>query len=481
TLAAAARRGAALRPASRAALQPPARRAAAQVILLHGGLSSVRGAFAAALDGGGARTLRHGTRADRSFDGDADFREARSQDRRSARAPLRGEDVERARSRDRGPARAPLHGAEFQEAPSRDDGPARTPLLGIDVPGAPSHEGDALRARGAGIDATGALDTIAAWDAVAAGRGDSAAASRLALESTPSASRPLSPALRDAATRAAAAALIAAAERRDPAGREPPRALWPGLPELDARPAWRFEHDTFLGIERNVTRLVEAVRRECVDNAAPRASRHVVLVAHGRGGNVARFALPALRKAFGRRGWTFAAVTLGSPHLGTHAYARMGARWHALAAAAGGLRRLDAPGLDKARLAELVQLERALADALPQGFLDLEPAGILRLTRGRPATALPPGMWLVGSHWGPGAVPPDLAWDWLFEDAMGADDEGDGLVQRHSALAGRTATDACFDASPVFHTHYLAHEATRERVGRMLGQALEAWGGWPSA
>ncbi|HEX7688432.1 MAG TPA: hypothetical protein VF453_12035, partial [Burkholderiaceae bacterium] len=154
---------------------------------------------------------------------------------------------------------------------------------------------------------------------------------------------------------------------------------------------------------------------------------------------------------------------------------------HALAAAAGGLRRLDAPGLDKARLAELVQLERGLADALPQGFLDLEPTGLLRLTRGRPATALPPGMWLVGSHWGPGAVPTELPWDWLFEDAMGADDEGDGLVQRHSALAGRSATDAgaCFDASPVFHTHYLAHEATRVQVRRMLGQALEAGGAGP--
>jgi hypothetical protein len=161
----------------------------------------------------------------------------------------------------------------------------------------------------------------------------------------------------------------------------------------------------------------------------------------------------------------------------------MGERWLGLAAAAGGLRRLDAPGLDKARLAELVQLERGLADALPRGFADLEPAGVLRLARGRPATALPPGMWLVGSHWGPGAVPAGRAWDGLFEHAMGAEDEGDGLVQRHSALGGLPADASSgsdvptrLDASPVFHTHYLAHEATRRQVARMLAEALGARG-----
>jgi hypothetical protein len=29
-----------------------------------------------------------------------------------------------------------------------------------------------------------------------------------------------------------------------------------------------------------------------------------------------------------------------------------------------------------------------------------------------------------------------------------------------------------FDASPVFHTHYLVHEQTREQIARMLSSAL---------
>jgi hypothetical protein len=29
-----------------------------------------------------------------------------------------------------------------------------------------------------------------------------------------------------------------------------------------------------------------------------------------------------------------------------------------------------------------------------------------------------------------------------------------------------------FDASPVFHTHYLVHEPTREQIARMLSSAL---------
>jgi len=73
----------------------------------------------------------------------------------------------------------------------------------------------------------------------------------------------------------------------------------------------------------------------------------------------------------------------------------------------------------------------------------------------------------------------EKAWDWLFEDVMGAEEEGDGLVRRLSALGGRTAEKdapercaAQFDASPVFHTHYLVHEETRRQIARMLASAL---------
>jgi hypothetical protein len=261
----------------------------------------------------------------------------------------------------------------------------------------------------------------------------------------------------------------------------PPSAahVWPGLPTLDERATWRFEHDTFLRVAQNVAHLVAGVRRHCITGSPPGARRHVVLIAHSRGGNVARFGLLALRKAFGKQGWTFAAVTLGSPHLGTHVFERVGHRWHGLAAAVGGLRHLGAPWLNRQTLAELVNLERGLAYDVPPGFHDVEPAGVARMMRGRPATELPADMWLVGSHWGPGSGVDERTWDWLFEDVFGAEEEGDGLVRRLSALGGRAAdvddAQRCpvqFDASPVFHTHYLVHEQTRTQVARMLASAL---------
>ena len=292
-----------------------------------------------------------------------------------------------------------------------------------------------------------------------------------------------SPMARELSLAATAAAFDASALSSAPP--PPPSAthLWPGLPTLDERATWRFEHDTFLGIAQNVSHLVAAVRRQCIANSPADAQRHIVLIAHSRGGNVARFGLPALRKAFGRQGWTFAAVTLGSPHLGTQVFERVGRRWHGLAAAVGGLRHLGAPWMNRDTLAELVNLERGLAYDVPPGFHDVEPAGVRRMMRGRPATELPEGMWLVGSHWGPGSGLEERAWDWLFEDMCGAEEQGDGLVQRMSALGGRAAEndslratpERCpvqFDASPVFHTHYLVHEQTRSLVARMLASAL---------
>ena len=292
-----------------------------------------------------------------------------------------------------------------------------------------------------------------------------------------------SPAARELSLAATAAAFDTAALSDAPPPAPSATRVWPGLPTLDERATWRFEHDTFLGIAQNVAHLVAAVRRQCIDGSAPDAQRHIVLIAHSRGGNVARFGLPALRKAFGRQGWTFAAVTLGSPHLGTQVFERVGHRWHGLAAAVGGLRHLGAPWMNRDTLAELVNLERGLAYDVPPGFHDVEPAGVRRMMRGRPSTELPEGMWLVGSHWGPGSGLDEKAWDWLFEDVMGAEDQGDGLVQRLSALGGRAAEndalratpERCpvqFDASPVFHTHYLVHEETRTLVARMLASAL---------
>ena len=301
---------------------------------------------------------------------------------------------------------------------------------------------------------------------------------------------PASPLARELSLAVTAAAYDASALSDAPPPAPSPSHLWPGLPTLDERATWRFEHDTFLRIRQNVDHLVAAVRKQVVAGSPPGARKHIVLIAHSRGGNVARFALPALRKAFGKQGWTFAAVTLGSPHLGTHVFERVGQRWHGLAAAVGGLRHLGAPWMSRDTLAELVNLERGLAYDVPPGFHDVEPAGVDKMMRGRPATELPPGMWLVGSHWGPSAgIDVDKkTWDWLFEDMMGAEEESDGLVRRLSALGGRapendllrSAPDRCpvqFDASPVFHTHYLVHEETRRQIARMLVSALGAVSG----
>jgi hypothetical protein len=386
-LARAARRGAAFRPASLPALQPAAARTQPQVIVIHGGLSSARSGFEAALN-----------------------TQARAVAKAAAKAGEAGSSV---------------------AAPER--------LVNVTI-----------GAGGVGVSAPIGV-----------------------LRASP-------------LERVAMAAAAAAYDAASGSAAQPPVVAgqaWPGLPTLDERPTWRFEHDTFLGVARNVAHLVAAVRRDCVAGAAPNASRHIVLVAHSRGGNVARFGLMALRKAFGDQGWTFAAVTMGSPHLGTHVFAKVGHRWHGLAAAVGGLRHLAAPWMSRDTLAELLNLERGLAYDVPRGFHDVEPAGVDRMMRGRPSTELPPSMWLVGSHWGPGAGLDERAWDWLFEEVLGAEDEGDGLVQRRSALGGRpsenalagespTACPARFDASPVFHTHYLVHEATRSQVARMLARAL---------
>ncbi len=371
-----ARRGAALRPASRIAAQSSMQRTQAQVIVIHGGLSSARSCCEAALNTK-ARAVAKAIEAGRPAPGGIGLR------------------IE----------------------------PARTPA---------------------------------------------AAASPLA---------------RELSLAATAAAFDTAALSNAPPPAPSADHVWPGLPTLDERATWRFEHDTFLGIAQNVAHLVATVRKQCIAGSAPEAQRHIVLIAHSRGGNVARFALPALRKAFGKQGWTFAAVTLGSPHLGTQVFERVGHRWHGLAAAVGGLRHLGAPWMCRDTLAELVNLERGLAYDVPPGFHDVEPAGVLRMMRGRPASELPEGMWLVGSHWGPGSGAGEKAWDWLFEDMCGAEEQGDGLVQRLSALGGRAAEndalrsspERCpvqFDASPVFHTHYFVHAETRALIARMLASAL---------
>ena len=252
-----------------------------------------------------------------------------------------------------------------------------------------------------------------------------------------------------------------------PTGGQP---LWPGMPLLDEVCTWRFEHDTFVPIRHNIQRLVKWLRREVVHGAT---GGHLVLLAHSRGGSVARFALPVLRQHF--PGWHFSAMTAGAPHLGTQVFSRIGRRWTGLASVVGAVRQMTQGWLGREQLAQLVILERGLAYEVPPGFHDVEPEGVRRLARGRPEE-LPEGLWLWGSEWGLADVPhrfEDTLWDWLVEDIGGAEVGGDGLVARHSALAGRSdPAQGAHDASPVFHTRYFAHAPTREQMAQCLARLL---------
>lgn len=251
----------------------------------------------------------------------------------------------------------------------------------------------------------------------------------------------------------------------------PDAAVWPAMPLLDEACTWRFEHDSFVPIRHNVARLQRWLAREVIGPARQPGS--MVLIAHSRGGNVVRFALDGLRRRF--PGWRFSAMTAGSPHLGTQVFGRIGQRWSCLAGMVGLVRGMAQGWLGREQLAQLVILQRGLAYEVPPGFHDVEPEGVARMASGRPQ-ALPEGMWLWGSEWGPGRGQglDDGLWDWLVEDIGGAEVGGDGLVARHSALAGRVDPAAGgHDASPVFHTQYFAHAPTRaqmaERLARLLG------------
>jgi hypothetical protein len=252
---------------------------------------------------------------------------------------------------------------------------------------------------------------------------------------------------------------------------EPGAALWPAMPLLDAVCCWRFEHDTFLSVRHSTERLVQWLRREVIEPAGQPG--RLVLIAHSRGGNVVRFALPLLRRRF--PAWTFSAMTAGSPHLGTQLFSRLGRRWTGLASLVGMVRAMTEGWLGREQLAQLVILERGLAYEVPPGFHDVEPEGVARMSGGRPEQ-LPEGMWLWGSQWGVGEGHLGFGegmWDWLVEDIGGAEVGGDGLVARHSALAGRDdPASGAHDASPVFHTHYFSHAPTRAQMAERLAQLL---------
>jgi hypothetical protein len=239
---------------------------------------------------------------------------------------------------------------------------------------------------------------------------------------------------------------------------------WRGLPLLNGHRVWRFEHDTFLRVDRNINELIDQLERQVIGRAERGT---LVLLAHSRGGNVARFALPRLRKRWPH--WNVQALTAGSPHLGTQVFRQIGRRWAGLSILVGALRDVASGLLDKQQMTDLLLLERALAYDIPPGFQDVEPAGVARMAKGQP---LPEGLTAWGSEWAPpqGRPVEDRVWHRVVEDFAGLEADGDGVVPLHSSKPQGLA--AAYDASPVFHTGYFAHPPTVAQIRQVLEQHL---------
>ncbi|AKJ27997.1 hypothetical protein [Caldimonas brevitalea] len=250
----------------------------------------------------------------------------------------------------------------------------------------------------------------------------------------------------------------------DPAALPPDAGPWQGMHLLNQLCVWRFEHDTFVRVHRNLNQLVDLVERTVIGH---QPSGTLVLLAHSRGGNVVRFALPRLRQRW--PGWRFYGLTAGSPHQGTGVFRRIGRRWAGVAGAVGWFRDVASGLLDKQQMVDLLMLERALAYDIPPGFRDVEPAGVARMARGQ---GMPEGLWVWGSEWGPGDANPlqERLWRRFIEDWAGFEADGDGIVPKDSALAG---LEDAHDASPVFHTAYFEHEPTVAQIRQRLETLLD--------
>ncbi|WP_284616603.1 hypothetical protein [Aquabacterium humicola] len=245
-------------------------------------------------------------------------------------------------------------------------------------------------------------------------------------------------------------ALAPAAPSADTAHEAP---MWPGLPVLDGVAAWRFELDAWRPLDHQLERLAAAVEKQIVAPAGPLARGHrLVLLGHGSGGCLARFALDGLRRSVASRGWRVEALAIGSPQLGADLAAFGAEAWP--------------------------------PSALPRGLADLLPAAI-QARAGGDAARLPPGLWLMGSVWGLGG---DGGPGRVIDDPSAPPAADDGRFALRSALAGRTpprSGDAppddgvvVIDASPALHAHYLALPAVRRQVQRALDHLLGREGSW---
>jgi pimeloyl-ACP methyl ester carboxylesterase len=126
--------------------------------------------------------------------------------------------------------------------------------------------------------------------------------------------------------------------------------------EFKGMNVFRFEHDTWLGVETNARQLASFV-----SNAI---RTRVSFVAHSRGGLVAARAAGLVASSVGVE----AVVTLGTPFAGTPLAGGAPLAWSAVHALMGGLRYLGGPVVDvMTRLASL-----ALRSAPPEGITDMK-------------------------------------------------------------------------------------------------------------
>lgn len=240
-------------------------------------------------------------------------------------------------------------------------------------------------------------------------------------------------------------------------------APWLGMDVLNTAKVWRFEHDSFVRLDENITSLAELLQKHVV-GLAPRGG--IVFLTHSRGGAVVRFALPLLADRW--PGWKFHALTAGAPHDGTSVFGTVGQRWVGLSGAVGLLGRVARGLLDRDEMAKLKNLERGMAGDIPPGFQDLTPDAVRERANGEPMPPQIVASW--GSRWRAGIATdwPNNLWRHVIEDFGGFEAEGDGLIPLQSAMMG----SACYNASPVSHVEYFHHVPTVQQIREHLQRLL---------
>jgi len=246
----------------------------------------------------------------------------------------------------------------------------------------------------------------------------------------------------------------------------PGHPLWQRLPLLDELCAWRFEHDSFMPIASNVRDLVRCVERQLCRGPQDAMGRplKVALVAHSRGGVVARLAAAHLQQRWPQA--RFRVYTFGSPHGGTWVFRRIGERWSRTASVVKAMRGAVDGVAKQEFVNQLDIVARAFDYDIPVGFRDVEPGRVDRLFEAAPAFA---AYTTWSSRWTPGprrAPGFDLLGQ-LVESVSGFEPESDGLV---SAASANGAGLQSYDSSPLFHTDYFSDARTMAQLNDCLSQ-----------